>query len=123
MRGLRPEPAVFNIPAGQSFADSLAQGILERARDNPLALADCLVLLPSRRACRTLRDAFLRLSGGDAVLLPRLQPIGDVDADEVTLLLAGDADAAEQGVRAMLDIPPAVTPLARQLLLARAILQ
>ena len=123
MQGLKPEPDVLNIPAGQSFADSLAQGILDRAKDDPFTLADYLVLLPSRRACRTLRDAFLRLSGGDAVLLPRLQPIGDVDADEVTLLLAGDADAATDGVQALLDIPPAVTPLERQLLLARTILQ
>ncbi len=118
MADLNPQPAVLNIPAGQSFADSLAQGILDRAKDDPLTLADYLVLLPSRRACRTLRDAFLRLSGGAAVLLPRLQPIGDVDADEVMLLLAGDDD-----VQAALDIPPAVSALERQLLLARTILQ
>ncbi len=109
-------PVVFNIPAGHSFADSLARGILERTSADPLQLADYTVLLPTRRACRTLRDAFLRLSGGDALLLPSLRPLGDVDADEVALLLAGGEDADDA-----LAIPPAVSKLERQLLLAETI--
>ena len=82
---LRDKPNVLNIPAGQSFADSLARGLLERAAHDPLALGDYLLLLPSRRACRTLRDAFLRLSGGQAIVLPRMVPVGDVEAEEVSL--------------------------------------
>ncbi len=113
---LRDTPSVVNIAPGQSFADSLAQGILERAADDPLKLAEGLILLPSRRACRTLREAFLRLSGGDALLLPRMQPIGDVDADEVAMLLAAEDDAAD-----ILNIAPAISPLERQLLLAKII--
>ena len=107
---LKKEPSVFNIPAGISFADALAQGILARAQPDPLKLSEYTILLPSRRACRTLRDAFLRLSDGKAVLLPRLQPLGDVDADEISLLLAEGED-----------IPPAVSRLERQLLLAQTI--
>ncbi|HYD18210.1 MAG TPA: double-strand break repair protein AddB [Patescibacteria group bacterium] len=116
MTTLRDAPNVVTITAGQSFADSFARGILEQAGDDPLKLSETLILLPSRRACRTLREAFLRLSGGKALLLPQMQPIGDVDADEVAILLAGDEDAA-----AALDIPPAISPLSRQLLLAQAI--
>lgn len=112
---LRGKPAVFNIPAGMPFADSLARGILERAGYDPLALSEYTVLLPGRRAARTLREAFLRLSGGRAVLLPRMQPIGDVDADEVTLLLAGEGR--------MPDIPPAIPKIERQLLLARTVMK
>lgn len=114
---MREKPLIYNIPAGLPFADSLAQGILERAGGDPFSLSEYLVLLPSRRACRTLRDAFLRLSGGNAVLLPRLQPIGDVDAEEVFLHLAADDESAEA-----LNIPPAVSRLERQLLLARNIM-
>ncbi|MFH1157991.1 MAG: double-strand break repair protein AddB [Pseudomonadota bacterium] len=113
---LKSAPTVYNIAAGQSFADALAQGILESAVENPLKLSECTILLPSRRACRTLREAFLRLSGGKAVLLPALRPIGDVDADEVALFLAGGDDIAES-----IDIPPAVSRLERQLLLAQTI--
>jgi glycerol kinase len=43
------------------------------------------VLLPSRRACLALRDTFLELSDGRPLLLPRLQPVGDIDADELLL--------------------------------------
>ena len=67
-----------------------------------------LVLLPTRRACRSLREAFVRQAGGQALLLPRIQPIGEVEADE--LLLAGAIDLA---------LPPAISALRRQLLLAR----
>ncbi|MBU6475612.1 MAG: double-strand break repair protein AddB, partial [Alphaproteobacteria bacterium] len=107
---------VFTIPAGYSFADALAQGILESTRENPLSLTGYTVLLPSRRACRTLREAFLRLSGGKAILLPALHPIGDIDAEEMALF-----QAAEDDVSGSLDIPPAISRLERQLLLARTI--
>lgn len=115
---LRDKPNVLNIPAGQSFADSLARGLLDRAAHDPLALGDYLLLLPSRRACRTLRDAFLRLSGGQAIVLPRMVPVGDVEAEEVSLLLSGLAEANE----ALPDVPDAVSKMERQILLARAIL-
>jgi ATP-dependent helicase/nuclease subunit B len=113
---LKSTPAIYNISAGHSFADALAQGILERTASDPLLLSDYTILLPSRRACRTLREAFLRLSGGRATLLPALHPIGEVDADEVAMFLAAGSDIAES-----IDIPPAVSRLERQLLLAQAI--
>ena len=59
-----PPPAVYNIPAGASFVDALAQGLLARWPGDPLALSRAQVLLPTRRACRSLRDAFLRAGGG-----------------------------------------------------------
>jgi ATP-dependent helicase/nuclease subunit B len=116
MTGLRETPVVVNIPAGRSFADSLALGILEQTGRDPLKLSEMLILLPSRRSIRTTREAFLRLCGGDPLLLPAMHPVGDVDADEVAMLLAAEADAG-----AVLDIPPAVSPLERQLLLARLV--
>ncbi len=48
------------------------------------------VLLPNRRACRTLQEAFLRQAirpdRSGASLLPRLMPIGDLDADDLSVL-------------------------------------
>lgn len=111
-------PNIYNIPPGHSFADTLAKGILEQAGGDPLVLSAYTVLLPNRRAVRTLREAFLRLSGEKAILLPRLQPVGDVDADDVALLLAGDDTAKD-----ILNIPPAISKLQRQVLLARTILK
>ncbi len=111
MPNLKTTPTVYNIPAGNSFADVLVLGILERTKNDPLELSKYTLLLPSRRACRVLRDAFLRHSGGNAMLLPQMQPIGDVDADEMALALSEEA----------LNIPPAISKLERQLLLARII--
>lgn len=100
--------AVYTIPAGAAFADTLAKGLLARFQAQPLKLAECLILLPTRRACRTLREAFLRQSGGKALLLPRLVPLGDLDADELALT-TGAA------------ILPAIAPRRRQLLLAQLV--
>src|SRR5439155_5719504 len=72
---------------------------------------------------RALREAFLRLSGegGDAgtpLLLPRLRPIGDLDADEIGLGL-GLSEGADDPTLA---IPPAIPELRRRLLLTRLVL-
>lgn len=106
-------PRVYTIPSGVPFLDALAEGIAADVGADPLALSRVTVLLPTRRACRALRDAFLRRSQGQPTLLPRLRPIGDVDDDELTL-------TAEAGG---LDLPPAIPPLRRRLMLARAILK
>jgi ATP-dependent helicase/nuclease subunit B len=81
---------VFNIPAGAPFADLLARALIGRLCPTPEALADALILLPTRRALRALRESFLREAGGRPLLLPRLEAIGDADDDE--LLLHADAD-------------------------------
>jgi ATP-dependent helicase/nuclease subunit B len=101
----------WRIPAGINFAEAVAAELLQRAREstNPLELTDTLLLLPTRRACRTMRTAFLRQSDGQSLLLPRLYALGDLDADELMLT---DTD---------LTIPPALPPLRRLLHLARLI--
>lgn len=106
---------VYTIPPGASFVDALARGLLAEAEADPLALARQIVLLPTRRACRSLREAFLRLGGGRPLLLPRMLPLGEMDEDELAM-----ADEAVAGP--VLDLPPAVPPLTRQLLLARLIM-
>lgn len=96
------------MAAGVPFVDALAAGLLAEAGDRAEALADVVVLLPTRRACRHLADAFLRQTGGRALLLPRIEPLGEIDPDE--LLIEGVLDPG---------LPPAISPLRRQLLLAR----
>ncbi|TAN59404.1 MAG: double-strand break repair protein AddB, partial [Magnetospirillum sp.] len=88
-----------------------AAHLMAEAGGDPLALAEMEVLLPTRRACRALSDAFLRLSGGRPLLLPRLKPLGDLDEEELEL---GGADP--------LDLAPAIPPLERRLILARLII-
>ena len=113
-----PSPRILNILSGAPFVDTLAETLLAHFSDNPLALSSVRVLLPTRRACRALSDAFLRISDGKAVLLPRLTPLGDIDEEELSISeidVIGDALSSA-------DLPPAIPGLQRQLLLARAIM-
>ena len=108
-------PRIFTIPAGVSFVDALARGLLARSGGDPLALSAATVLLPNHRAITALRDAFLRLGDGQAMLLPAMRPIGEVEDDEIDSALDSglpDEDTA---------LPPAVPDLERQILLARLV--
>jgi len=102
---------VSTIPADVPFVDALAKGLLAETGDDPLALADMLVLLPNRRACRSLREAFLRAGESRAMALPAIQPIGDLDPDDILV------DAGSE-----LDLPPAIGGLRRKLLLTRLLM-
>jgi len=115
-------PAVFTIAPNRDFVDALAQGLMDRFGGSPEGLSTVLVLLPTRRACRTLREAFLRLSDGAPLLLPRMRPIGDVDEDDLALAVAG-APGGDGTAAGVFDIPPPMPDLRRQLLLARLIMQ
>lgn len=114
---------VATIPAGVPFVDALAAGILALVAKaetetggphDPLALARVTVLLPTRRAIRSLREAFLRQSNGVPLLLPRLMPLGELDDDAFLL----ENDGASPGA---VDLPPAISGLRRQLLLSRLV--
>ncbi|MDE0056976.1 MAG: double-strand break repair protein AddB [Defluviicoccus sp.] len=100
-------PGLFTIPAGIPFLDALAGGLLDDG-------ADATVLLPNRRACRALGEAMLRASPDRALLLPAIAPIGDIGLDE-------GFEAEDLSADAPLDLPPAIPPLRRQLLLAELI--
>src|SRR5690606_14694650 len=93
---------VFTIPPGVSFVDALAVGMLHRAGRDPVALSRATVLLPTRRACRSLREAFLRRSDGAAILLPRITPLADVDDTEMRVTMV-----EEPGFGSIFDVPPA----------------
>ncbi len=118
MSGRPPEqtiqPGVYTIPAGMAFLEVLAAGILKHLGGRPEDLSRVTLLLPTRRACRALGEAFLRASGGKPLLLPRMTPLGDIDEDELGFGEAGGDDR--------LDLAPAIPGLKRQLMLARLIL-
>ncbi|MEI6201497.1 MAG: hypothetical protein WCP68_06075, partial [Enhydrobacter sp.] len=82
--------SVFTIGIDRRFADELARGILTEHAADPLALADVLILVPTRRSVRALREAFLRATDGKPTILPRMAPLGDLDESEFETL-SGDA--------------------------------
>lgn len=84
-KGLELSCQLFNIGAAADFAEVLASKLLKEYIDNPLDLSEVVILLPNRRACKTLADAFVRLQGMQPTLLPQLRPLGDVEEDELAL--------------------------------------
>ncbi|MGP1257128.1 MAG: double-strand break repair protein AddB [Kiloniellales bacterium] len=115
-------PKVYSIDPEVGFLDALAHGLLARSAD-PRELSRVQVLLPTRRSGRSLTEAFLRITEGQALLLPRIRPLGETDADE--LLIAGDPVGEDFGLggSAAADLPPPLPGIARQLILARLVLR
>ena len=112
------QPKVYTIAAHRPFLTTLAAGLLGMAGTDPLKMARITVLLPTRRAVRSLREAFLRVAPdgkevGTPLLLPRMRPIGDLGSDELSLSDTGEEDLA---------VPPPIPELRRRLLLTRLIL-
>ncbi len=111
---------IYTIAANITFVDALAAQLLLEVKEDPLALSEILILLPTRRACRALRDTFLRLGQGRPLILPTMRPIGDVDEDE---LLLGAEGTTELGLIEDIELPPAISSLQRQMLLTALILK
>lgn len=117
-------PNVFTIAPGLPFLRTLVATLVSGRLidgwqfdpDDPLSFADVTLLVPTRRAARALRDEILAELGGRAAILPRIQPIGDVDEDE---LAVGDMVA---GLAASdIDVPPAIAGMERQLILTQLV--
>ena len=94
----RPAPRVFTIPPGQPFLPTLAGALLSgrlvpgfSADGDPLGLASATIYLPTRRAARALRSAFVDRLGGVSAILPTIRPLGEFDED-AAIFESGDAD-------------------------------
>ena len=116
-------PRVFNIPASAPFLPTLIEALHDGKlgfdfADDPLALSSATLYLPTRRACRLMREAFLDRLRGDGAILPRIVAIGDIDEDEIAF-----AESAAGGIAAdALALPRALGGLERKLLLTRLVM-
>ncbi len=123
--GRPSRPRLYTIPPSAPFLTGLARAVLDGvlpvaggAKPDKLTLPQTTIYLPTRRAVRGLRDAFLSASGGEALLLPRIRTLGDPDEDEALIFaneLAGDRVDADAGA-------PTIGMLERRLVLMRLIL-
>ena len=115
---------VFSVPLSVPFLRGVVAALVDgrlvegfEARSEPAKLARVTLYLPTRRALRVARDVFLDELRTDAVVLPRIIALGDIDEDELAF-----ADEAEQlAGAAPLDIPPKLGELDRRLTLARLV--
>jgi ATP-dependent helicase/nuclease subunit B len=113
---------VFNIPASAPFLptllDALQNGKLGfEVADDPLAWAAATLYLPTRRACRLAREAFLEATKTDAAILPRIVALGDIDEDEIAFAEVATGELAADA----LALPPALDVLERRLLLTELV--
>ena len=106
---------LFTIPAGVPFLDTLAIGMLNATGGDPEALANARLFLPTRRACAAMADAFLRVTDGAATLLPRLEPLGDIEPEDWHEPFGAAAVASQ--------FPPAISPARRRFLLAQLVMR
>lgn len=74
----------FTMPPETRFLPTLAGWILENY--DTADYTKILILLPNRRSCLALREAFLDYTGGKPMLLPKIQPVGEIEEE---ILLAG----------------------------------
>lgn len=108
---------LHTISAGQPFLLTLALRLLAEAGGDAALLTRTLILLPNRRACRSLREAFLEASGGKPLLLPKIQPIGEVDGEQA---LFGDISTNLSQIEAL---PPVISPVRRHFLLMGLVME
>ena len=117
-------PRLFNVPPGAPFLPTLVEALCDgrlvpgfpESLDDPLALADATIFVPTRRAARELRTAFVTslAAGGTAraAILPSIRTLGDPDEDGG---LAPFAEAAPE----TLDLAPVIDPAERTVALAQ----
>jgi double-strand break repair protein AddB len=123
---IEARPRLYTIPPSAPFLSTLAKAVLNGdlpapggTRPDPLALPRATIYLPTRRAVRALRDAFLDAAGGRAALLPSIRALGDPDEDAAIIFGAeGDADESFAGAGGA----RAIGPLERRLALMRLVL-
>jgi ATP-dependent helicase/nuclease subunit B len=115
---------VFSVPASAPFLRTVVAALVDgrlvdgfEARAHPERLAQATLYLPTRRAGRMVREIFLDELGTEAVLLPRIVALGDIDEDE----LAFSEEPEPYGGTALLDIPPKLGELDRRLTLAKLV--
>ena len=115
---------VCSVPVSVPFLRTVIAALVDgrlvdgfEARTDPAKLAQATLYLPTRRAGRVAREIFLDELKTDAVVLPRIVALGDIDEDE----LAFAEDSEQYGGAAPLDIPPKLGEIDRRLTLAKLV--
>ena len=72
---------IYHVPFSADLANILADELLKRYQDDPFNLAQVQLILPTKRACLAVKNAFLNKN--KTTLLPHMLPIYELDpADE-----------------------------------------
>lgn len=116
---------IFTLPPGAPFLKTLARAILAGdlpaaggAAPDRLQLPKMTLLLPTRRAARAAREAFLSVADAPAMIMPLIRPISEGN-DDLSLMSSLQSEGLS-GAGA-LDQPPAVDAIDRTLILMQLV--
>ncbi len=123
MPEIMPQKNIFTIAPGAPFLECFVGALLDgrivanfsRAL-SALELADATIYVPTQRAARALADEFARALGRPATLLPRILPLGGLEATETDLLFSAPGFAAPEA-----SLPQAAGDIWRRMQLARLV--
>jgi ATP-dependent helicase/nuclease subunit B len=116
---LSQHPRVATIPVCTPFITTLVQATLDGSLGlslgtNTRDFSEAIIYVPTRRAARALAHAFATALRPEAVLLPRIIPLGDPADLDTRMILS--ADGLTTG-----EAPPAIPDVERRLLLTQLI--
>lgn len=121
MESSHPSSKLFSIPPAAPFLSTLVDALLSgkliegfEPKDDVLALSGVTIYVPTRRAARALQAEFVARTDKNALLLPHILPLGDIEEDQ--FIFEPQSDKA-------LELDPTIGNLERQLMLARMIEQ
>jgi inactivated superfamily I helicase len=117
-------PRLYTIPPSAPFLTTLARAILAGdlpspggPKPDPLTLPLTTIYLPTRRAARALREAFLAEAKDQALLLPHIRALGDPD-EEAAIIFGAEDSSDDDGATGA----SAIGALPRRLALMRLVL-
>lgn len=90
---------IYTLNLTDNFALELVNFVLNKTKD-PFEIAQMEIILPTKRAVKTVKDTFVKKCEKTPLLLPKLTPLYEIDTLEE-------------------DIPPAISPIERLILLTR----
>lgn len=115
---------VFSVAPGAPFLSTVVEALLAgdvvssfTLKGDPLSLARATLYVPTQRAGRALRAEFARRLSDPAVFLPRILPLGALDAYEDAALFNDFSDDFDAR------FPPAIDEIERRLALSKLVLK
>lgn len=69
---------IYTLNLSDHFADKLVEMILS-SQKTPFEIAQIQIILPTKRACRTVKEAFVQRSEKHPLLLPKLTSLYEID--------------------------------------------
>ena len=109
----------YTVPPDFDFLGALAKRICAETRQDPLLMKDYTIVLPDQMSCDAFKEKLRELNDGAPIVMPEIVTLDHLDNDILSLRFA----AGEGFATRILETPPAISSLQRELYLTREILK